>query len=81
MSVRRTVVPWGKLAGPLERGRVVWVCGLGGQAGDLAGVALEVFQHGQDREGDGGGDGPGDQVGVGVGDVAADGGEGAGDDQ
>jgi hypothetical protein len=31
---------------------------LSGQAGDLAGVALQAFQHGQDREGDGGGDGP-----------------------
>ena len=47
VSVRRTVVPWGKLAGPLERGRVVWVCGLGGQAGDLAGVALQAFEHGE----------------------------------
>jgi hypothetical protein len=46
--------------------------GLGGQAGDFAGVALEPFQHGQDREGDGGGDGLGDQIIPGVGDVATD---------
>jgi hypothetical protein len=52
-----------------------------GEAGHLAGVALEPFQHGQHREGDGGGDGLGDQVGVGVGDVAADRGQGAAADQ
>ena len=66
------------LAGLAERARAVPVSGLGGQAGDLAGVALEAFQHGQDGQGDGGGDGLGDQVGVGVGDVAADRGQGAG---
>jgi hypothetical protein len=50
------------------------------EAGDFAGVALEAFQHGQDREGDGGGNGLGDQVGVGVGDIATDRGERAADE-
>ena len=70
-----------ELAGRLERARAVSGSGLGGQAGDLAGVALEAFQHGQHGQGDGGGDGLGDQIRLGVGDVAADGGQGAGDDQ
>ena len=50
MSARRTVVP-AELAGSVERGRVVRVCP-GGQASDLAGVALEAFQHGQYGQGD-----------------------------
>ena len=70
-----------ELAGLVERARAVPVRGLGGQAGDLTGVALESFQHGQHGQGDGGGDGLGDQVGLGVGDVAADRGRGAAADQ
>ena len=71
-SRRRTVVACGSLAGPAQACPRVSGGGLGGQAGDLAGVALEAFQHGQHGQGDGGGDGLGDQVGLGVGDVAAD---------
>jgi hypothetical protein len=69
------------LVGLEELGRAVSGRGLGGQAGDFAGVALEAFQHGQDREGDGGGDGPGDQIILRVGDVTADRGQRAGDDE
>jgi hypothetical protein len=36
----------GKLAGRLERARAVSGSGLRGEAGDLAGVALEAFEHG-----------------------------------
>jgi len=60
-----------KLAGPVERGRVVRVCP-GGQAGDLAGVAFEAFQHGQHGQRDRRGDPLGDEVGPGVDDVPAD---------
>jgi hypothetical protein len=69
------------LAGRVERARASAGSRLGGQAGDLAGVALEPLQHGQHGQGDGGGDGPSDQIIVGVGDVAADRGQGAADDQ
>ena len=71
----------GDLAGLRECARTIQAGGLRSEAGDLAGVALQSFEHGQDGQGDGGGDGLGDQIGVGVGDVAADRGEGAGDDQ
>ena len=70
-----------ELGGLAEGARVVSVGALGGQTGDLAGVALESFQHGQHRQGNGGGDGLGDQVGLGVGDVAADRGYRAAADQ
>ena len=40
-----------ELAGRLERARAVSGSGLGGQAGDLAGVAFEAFQHGQHGQG------------------------------
>jgi hypothetical protein len=59
----------GDLTGRVERADAVSGSGLGDQAGDLAGVAFQSFQHGQDGQGDGGGDGPGDQIRVGVGDV------------
>jgi hypothetical protein len=36
----------GELAGRLERAWAVSGSGLGGQAGDLAGVTLQAFQHG-----------------------------------
>jgi hypothetical protein len=62
----------GDLTGRVERADAVSGSGLGDQAGDLAGVAFQSFQHGQDGQGDGGGDGPGDQIRLGVGDVAAD---------
>jgi hypothetical protein len=71
----------GDLTGRIERADAVSGSGLGDQAGDLAGVAFQSFQHGQDGQGDGGGDGPGDQIRVGVGDVAADRGQGAAADQ
>ena len=62
-SVRRTVVPWGGWPGRSSVGARSGSVALGGQAGDLAGVALEAFQHGQHGQGDGGGDGLGDQIG------------------
>jgi hypothetical protein len=55
------------LAGRVEGAHAVSGSGLGDQAGDLAGVALQSFEHGQDGQGDGGGDGPGDQLRLGVG--------------
>jgi hypothetical protein len=54
-------------AGRVEGAYAVSGSGLGDQAGDFAGVALQSFEHGQDGQGDGGGDGPGDQLRLGVG--------------
>jgi hypothetical protein len=69
------------LACRLEGARAVSGSGLSSQAVDLAGVALEALQHGQDREGDGGRDQLCHQILLGVGDVAADRRRGTGDDQ
>jgi hypothetical protein len=72
---------WWSLARRCPRNHAVAIGSLGGQAGDLAGVTFEAFQHGQHGQRDCRGDSLGDQVGVGVGDVAADGSQGAAGDE
>ena len=49
-SGRRTVVA-GDLAGLRECARTIQAGGLRSEAGDLAGVALQSFEHGQDGQG------------------------------